>query len=139
MPKRALLLSVIAILLPVQALAAICFTPSPFPDVLVIEVTGFGGTFFSLAGEDVGACGPGTSMPLHGSAHLRADESAHFAISVITAASQCVPARIQGRVNPPGYNTGSGFHQIDVFAGTPPQIVTTPVTFIPAACPGLPQ
>lgn len=139
MPKRALMLSVIAILLPAQALAAVCFTPGPFSpqEVLVIEVTGSGGGFFSLAGEYVGACGPGTSMPLHGSAHLRPDGSAHFAVSIISAASQCLPFRIQGTVNPPAFNNGSGFHQIDLLVNN--QIVTTPVTFIPATCPGLPQ
>ena len=136
MPKRALMLSAIAILLPAQALAAVCFTPSPFvADVLVIEVTGSAGGFFSLAGEEVGACGPGTSMPLHGSAHLKADGKAHFGVTVLSSSGNppCVPGIYQGVVDPPAYTSGSGFHQ-NLATG-----VTTPVTFIPAACPGLPQ
>lgn len=119
----------VLLLLPLQALAAICFNLSPLPDVAVIEIAGQGGDFFSLVGEVVNWCGPGTSSPLSGSAHLRSDGKAHFGVSVhaLDGSATCNPGWFTGTLDPPSFNSGSGFY--NRFGGT------TAVTFVAASCP----
>lgn len=137
--KRILTMSAVVgvlLLLPLQALAAICFNVSPFTDVAVIELAGQGGDFFSLVGEVVNWCGSGTSMPLSGSAHLRSDGKAHFGVSIHgpvgAPTATCVPGWYQGTLSPPSFNSGSGFHRNDL--GT-----VTAITFVPVSCPLIPQ
>lgn len=119
----------VLLLLPLQALAAICFNLSPLPDVAVIEIAGQGGDFFSLVGEVVNWCGSGTSSPISGSAHLRSDGKAHFGVSShdIGPSPTCGPGWIQGTLDPPSFNSGSGFY--NKYAGT------AAVTFVAASCP----
>ncbi len=124
-------------LLPAPALATICFQLAPFSDVVVLEIHGDPvGGFYSLIGEDVGPCGPTTSMPLVGTAHLRADGKAHIGLVVNSANDDgvidCRPFTIQGTLDPPSFNSGAGF------IGSSNQVATA-ITFTSAACPALPQ
>ncbi len=122
---------VLAALLPVQALAAVCFQLAPAQDVLVIEVDGQpAGGYFNLVGEDVGTCGPGTAMPLNGTAHFRSDGNVHFGVIIHSTTSSCAPFTIQGILDPPFFTSGSGFVGNAIVSGIP-------VTFAPVSCPGI--
>ena len=138
---RMLALTGALVLLPVQTWAAVCFNVvrGVVTDVVVIEVVGQAGPFFSLVGEALIACGTGTnSMPLSGSAHVRSDGKAHFGISIssLTVPSglvaPCVPVWIQGTLDPPAFNTGTGVVR---FEGSP----SAAFPFTAASCPPLPQ
>lgn len=127
--------AVVLVLLPLPAIAAVCFNASPLLDVVVMDVAGQGGSFFSLAGEVVGWCGTGTSMPLSGAAHIRPDGKAHFGISIhgpVGSPATCVPGWYQGTLNAPAFNTGTGFHR-NALGGT------TALTFVAVTCPTIPQ
>ena len=88
---------------------------------------------FRLVGEVIGICGPGTSGPLNGNAHLRPDGVAHLGMVYhIGGGPGCPPAFVHGTLNPPSFNSGSGFLW---FLNGPNE----PVGFSPAACPPLPQ
>ena len=118
------------VLLPLRAQAAVCINPSPLTEVWVIEIAGQGGPFFSLVGEMVGRCGPATSYPLIGSAHLRPDGKAHFGGTI--SAPDCSPGWFTGILAPPNFNSGSGIFQY--YTGS-----ANNLTFVPATCPTLPQ
>lgn len=128
---------VIGILLPVQAFAAVCFQDQ-LGDTFVIEVAVQAGQFFSLVGEVVGSASgngiiqSGASFPLVGSAHLRGDGTAHFGITVHADDETHFPMWSQGILNPPDFNTGSGF--LDELG-----LNFVILTFSPATCPALPQ
>lgn len=135
---RMLALVGVFVLLPLQAWATVCFKMTTFADVFVIEAVGTVGPFVSLVGELVGRCGPGTSAPISGTAHMRADGKAHFGLAMlspaITAAGECPGGWVQGTVDPPNFNSGTGAIQ-----NTSGGVVN--VTFVPVSpCPPpLPQ
>lgn len=136
--KRRTLMMMLAIvgaflLSPLPALAAVCFRASPLIDIAVIEVEGAAGPFFSLIGEVVNWCGTNTSMPLSGSAHIRPDGNAHFGVSIQgVVGTTCAPGWYQGTLNPPTFDTGTGFHR-NAFGST------TTLTFSAVSCPTIPQ
>ena len=133
----AILLVTMGLLLPGQALAAVCFNVSPYIDVVVLELQGEpAGGYFNLVGEVVGTCGEGTSMPFNGTAHLRNDGKAHFGLVVhspdVTSTVSCAPYSMQGTLDPPSFNSGAGF------IGSS-SVAATAVTFSAVACPAIPQ
>ncbi len=137
-----LILPVMA-MLPLPALAAICFqmTPisgtTPYTDVIVLEVDGGpAGIYHNLLGEVVNACGDGTSMPLNGVAHLRDDGKAHFAITVHSfivenSAVPCLSYSVQGTLDPTSFNSGAGF--LSTNSGV------NAITISAVDCPDIPQ
>ena len=123
----------VSLLIPAPTLAAICFQLSPYDDVVVLEIHGEpAGGFFALVGETVGSCGEGTSLPLNGTAHLREDGKAHVGFAVYSATTGCIPFAVQGTLDPPSFDSGTGF------VGNA-SLGSLAVTFVPATCPTLPQ
>lgn len=135
MTKRMLMMLAFAgvlLLLPLQALAAVCVNAAPFSEVLVLEIEGTIGAFFDLVGEHVGTCGANTSRPLSGTAHVRSTGVAHFGTISHNSSSSCVPVFIQGTLNPPSYTSGTGYYRNTAGgAGA--------LTFSAASCPALPE
>jgi hypothetical protein len=130
--RRVLMLAAVGVLLPVQALAGTCFTPSPFPNVLVLDGTPAGRSHFLLVGEDLGACTGNVDtgrMPLQGTAQMRGDGSVDLALSVLSpdGETQCNPYWYRVTLTPPDY-AGTGF--VGFLSGT-----KVPVSLIPTACP----
>ena len=112
MRNRSFLVFVLVmLLLPVQAFAAGCFratTPGGTKWDIKVTVEGSAEEFFNLVGEGIHvSCAATESAPLNGAAHLRSDGKAHFNV-VFGGTSHCFPAFIQGILNPPAFNTGSG-------------------------------
>jgi hypothetical protein len=105
--------------------------------VIVLTAAGAGDQFFSLVGEDVatGFCSHGQqSFPFTGSAHARADGTVHFGLRVdFIDAGSCVPFTVQGTLNPPAFNTGTGFFRYDDGS------LNETVTFTAETCPALPN
>ncbi len=128
--------TVVAVLLPAQALA-VCFQDQ-WGDIFKVRPAVQVGIFFSLVGEFVGATGGltlpgGTSFPLVGSAHLRPDGKRHFGATVYAVDAFNVPFWVQGTLDPPSFDSGSGVES-DLSFGL------NALTFSPAACPDeLPQ
>lgn len=136
MKKRTLMMLVIGgalLLLPLQALAQVCFRPSPFSTVVKIGISSGSGEFFDLVGEEVGSCGAGTSGPFSGTAHLRSDGKAHVGLgNHIVSGTTCGPYWYTLFLNPPTFDTGTGFHR-NIFG------ITTTLTVTAASCQPLPQ
>src|SRR5687767_3473083 len=104
-----------------------------FGRVVVARAVAQAVEFFSVVGEVVNWCGPGTSMPLSGSAHINAAWNIHFGISVHgTVPTTCTPGWYQGTINGPTFNSGAGFLRNE--GGS-----ELAVTFTRVACPPLPQ
>lgn len=130
--RSVLATAALGVLVPMQALAGTCFTPSPFPNVLVLDGTPAGRSNFLLAGEDLGACTGDVStgrMPLQGTAQMRGDGSVDIALSVLSpdGESKCNPYWYRANLTPPDYS-GTGF--VGFLSGT-----KVPVTFTPTTCP----
>jgi len=125
----------VALLLPVQTFAAICFKASYGSSETTIKLTvqGVAEEFFSLVGEGIHAnCSVSLqSAPLTGAAHLRSDGKVHFSVTVGGTAG-CDPIAFSGLLDPPSFNTGNGTY--DVVNG-----VFGNATFSAASCIPLPQ
>ena len=135
MKKQILMICAISgvlLLLPLQARAQICFAVAPLNQVLVLSLTGppAPGGFFNLVGIRVNdlPSTPDRFNPLNGSAHLRLDGKAHFGV-IIHGGDATTPVEWwQGTLNPPDFNTGTGFYR-ESGGGS------GPLTFSPAPCP----
>jgi hypothetical protein len=131
--RSVLTLTTVMLLLPVQALAAVCLTPSPFPNVLVLETTPAGRPFFSIVGEDLGACTGDVStsrMPLQGTARMHSDGSVAIGLTVLSSSEgdeKCNPYWYYGVLTPPEY-AGTGF--VNFLSG-----IKVPISFIRTSCP----
>ncbi len=141
MTKRVVLMvAALLALTPVHVFAAAtCFriVGTQNVHVLVLTAAGAGDQFFSLVGEDVatGFCSHNQqSFPFTGSAHARADGTVHFGVRVdFIDAGPCVPFTVQGTLNPPAFNTGTGFFRYDDGS------LNETVTFTAESCPALPD
>ena len=127
---RLLMMTVVLVLLPVQALAAVCFqTTDSIPGVVVVALLGqvetlgsrttvpplsaFTG-FFGLLGEFINPCGGGgvgQSTPVIGTAHLRSDQKAHLMIYV-GPTNICGASVYEVILDPPSYSSGTGTQEI---------------------------
>jgi hypothetical protein len=139
MKRRFLLLLVVIIcLLPAQGFAAVCFqstsTDTERTDNIKLAVGAPVEEFFPLLGEAVRvSCSESAeSAPLTGTAHLRSDGKAHFSV-FIGGTAGCFPLIIEGTLDPPAFNTGSG--NIDI----PSNETFGTTTFTAISCPSLPQ
>lgn len=138
MKRRSILtVALVALLVPAQALAGVCFSIDGFTTIfLAVGPTSEG--FVSLVGEAVSTCRltngnpSGESAPLTGSAHTRANADAHFSLFVGGTGS-CFPISVQGTLLAPSYNSGSGTVESLSTNGS------ANVTITPAACPVLPS
>ena len=130
-----LVVMLVALLLPVQTFAAICFKASYGSSETTIKLTiqGVAEEFFSLVGEGIHtSCGVSLqSAPLTGAAHLRSDGKVHFSVTIGGTAG-CDPTAFSGLLDPPSFNTGNGTYDIvnGVFGNA---------TFSAASCIPLPQ
>ena len=126
----------IALLLPAQALAGICFkstTGTGEQMIVKLTVAGQAEEFFNLLGEAIhtAGCATSESSPLNGTAHLRSDGKVHFGMTV-RGTLHCDPVMLQGLLNPPSYDSGSG--TFDIVNGDYGN-----ASFSAVACPSLPQ
>ncbi len=130
--RRILAIAALGIWLPAEALAGPCFTPTPFPNVLVLDATSAGPSRFFVVGDDLGACTGNVTtgrMPVQGTANMQSDGTVDLALSVLSpdGDTKCNPYWYRVTLTPPDY-TGTGF--VGFLSGT-----KVPVTFVPTACP----
>ena len=140
------------VLLPAHAIAAVCFSiagPSYVPSgpepIISLEVqattgspTGGGsrsgqGTLFTVAGfwYRPGFCSF-DSAPVAGTALLQENGTARIGLTVNTSDGSCATTFIEGVLDSPGFNQGSGFFEQPRFDQQ------GALTFTPAACPAFP-
>ncbi len=110
-------ITVVGILLPLQAIAA-CFTdgtavyrvksvPIAAPDCGFPPIASCGNTpFIMVIGQAFSVCGTSENSLLTGSTRARPDGSARFGLSVMGSAT-CPPYNVQGVVAADGTGTGS--------------------------------
>jgi hypothetical protein len=126
--------------LPLPALAAVCFTDSELGATYVVEILGSAGRsggpgpreFIAVVGEARRDCVEFQGAPLTGTARERADGTVQVAIQVLSATSACSPYVLQGALDPPGFDSGTGF-----FIETPGLFFRDDVTITPVPCPVL--
>jgi hypothetical protein len=124
-------MTVLALLLmPAQALAALCFTDSELGAVYVLELAGITGVFGSLVGAANLDCLDAQYFPLTGTGFLEAGGKARIALTVPASTSQCFPFTLQGALDPPAFNSGTGF-----FIESPGVFFRPDVVISPAPCP----
>src|SRR5262245_54210913 len=121
--------AVTLLLLPAHVLAAVCFNIGG-AQVFTLELQGVAGSFFTLVGDFSSACDGPRNVPITGSGHLRADQTAHIALTVPSATVNCFPFSVEGTLTPPFYNSGSGTY-------TNALGISGPLTFTGALCPGV--
>jgi hypothetical protein len=105
LPKLLLAVTMlVALLLPVQTFAALCFKASYGSSETMIKLTiqGVAEEFFSLVGEGIHtSCGGSSeSAPLTGAAHLRSDGKVHFSVTIGGTAG-CDPTAFSGASRSP--------------------------------------
>lgn len=137
MKRSILTIALVALLVPAQAIAGVCFSIDGFTSIFLAVGPAAEG-FAGLVGEAVSTCKltngspSGESAPFTGSAHARANADAHFTLFVGGTAS-CFPISIQGTLLAPSYNSGSA---------TVESLSTNGFAFVtlaPANCPALPS
>lgn len=134
--RRVLLVAValgLLLVIPVQALAALCITPSVGATFVLTGAAGPEGFFFIL-GELVQPCtGLSTqSAPVTGTGHLRPDGRIHLGLAVSPTAN-CTASFYEAFLDPPAFNSGTGT------VNNPGVTFFMPRTYSPASCPALPQ
>jgi hypothetical protein len=138
--KRLAALAAAAVLgAPAPALAAVCFTDSALGATYVLEIRGTAGraavgpplrSFLAVTGEVRRDCGEFQAIPVAGGARLRADGKMLLGLSVPGSSSECVPYVLHGALDPPGFDSGTGF-----FVESPGVLFRHQVTVSPTTCP----
>ena len=132
-----LVVALVAVLVPIQALAGVCFSINGFTTIF-LAVGPISEGFANLVGEAVSPCKltngnpSGESAPFTGSAHARANADAQFWLSVGGTAS-CFPISVQGTLVAPSYDSGSGTVE------SPSTNGVANITITPAGYPALPS
>jgi hypothetical protein len=130
-----LVLAVAGTLLPVHALAAVCFKDQA-EETLSLEIIASVGGVISVAGRFVTnqapVTDPGAHLPVTGVGFLRSDGKATVGLTVHGVSPTQSPFIIQGVLDGPLFNSGTG--RLENVANG----FTETLTWVPANCPLFP-